>query len=270
MVLRLSNTLYQFKHIALSMLLRSKLRRDKYFKLKLCFLLIAANFFAFSQSDASQSTNFKNDSSFIKFGKNREKVAKAQIVSLKNNGAILIRLKTNSNTINRLKKAGNIDLATQVERETFINNKAIIRAFTNEFKFCPTYFFTSDFSDSVKNKQLTGVFVDTNLVLNSTISCNHPFYLIAEQGTLYDSSLGLVTELQASKTTEKGTPAKDVFMVIKNRFFIQLNKPFPFYQQGYSMKKYASYVKKLNASLEDFYSKNKSFVIPDEIKQFVY
>lgn len=270
MVLRLSNTLYQFKHIALSMLLRSKLRRDKYFKLKLCFLLIAANFFAFSQSDASQSTNFKNDSSFIKFGKNREKVAKAQIVSLKNNGAILIRLKTNSNTINRLKKAGNIDLATQVERETFINNKAIIRAFTNEFKFCPTYFFTSDFSDSVKNKQLTGVFVDTNLVLNSTISCNHSFYLIAEQGTLYDSSLGLVTELQASKTTEKGTPAKDVFMVIKNRFFIQLNKPFPFYQQGYSMKKYASYVKKLNASLEDFYRKNKSFVIPDEIKQFVY
>jgi hypothetical protein len=62
----------------------------------------------------------------IDFNKLRFKVAKAQINLLKNEGALLVRLKTNANTINRLKKAGNIDLATQVERETQLNNKIII------------------------------------------------------------------------------------------------------------------------------------------------
>jgi hypothetical protein len=93
---------------------------------------------------------------------------------------------------------------------------------------------------------------------------------VAEQGTIYDSSLGLVSEAQASKASEKGTPAKEVFMVIKNRFFIQLNKPFPYFQQGYSVKKYADYVKKMNTSFSDFYNKNKAFVIPTEVKQYVY
>ena len=214
--------------------------------------------------------NFKEDSSFAAFGKYRESVAKAQIISLKNGGALLVRLKTNTNTINRLKAAGSMDLATQVERETRLNNKAIVRAYTNEFKFCPVYFFNSDCSDSVKHKSLSGIFVDTNLVINSNIVCNASFYLVAEQGSIYDSSLGLVSEAQASKASEKGTPAKEVFMVIKNRFFIQLNKPFPYYQQGYAIKKYSDYVKKMNTSFLDFYTKNKNFVMPAEVKQYVY
>ena len=163
-----------------------------------------------------------------------------------------------------------MDLATQLERETHLNNKAIIRAYTNEFKFCPVYFFNSDCSDSVKHKSLTGIFVDSNLIVNSNIVCSATFYLVAEQGSIYDSSLGLVSESQASKAIEHGTPAKEVFMVMKNRFFIQLNKPFPYYQQGYSIKKYSEYVKKMNKSLSDFYNKNKTFVIPSEIKQYVY
>jgi hypothetical protein len=98
----------------------------------------------FSQEDDTKPpkvNNFKEDSSFIAFSKYRESVAKAQIISLKNGGALLVRLKTNGNTINRLKAAGSMDMATQVERETRLNNKAIIRAYSNEFKFCPVYFF---------------------------------------------------------------------------------------------------------------------------------
>lgn len=227
----------------------------------------------FSQEDGTKPpkvNNFKEDSSFIHFAKYRESVAKAQIISLKNGGALLVRLKTNANTISRLKAAGSMDLATQLERETHLNNKAIIRAYTNEFKFCPVYFFNSDCSDSVKHKSLTGIFVDSNIVVNPTITCNATFYLVAEQGNIYDSSLGLVSESQAGKVSEKGTPAKEVFMVIKNRFFIQLNKPFPYYQQGYSIKKYSDYVKKMNNSFSDFYNTNKTFVIPPEIKQYVY
>lgn len=273
MALKLNNFFCQFERSRELSTHLDYARCDMYLKVKLCIAFLCFSIFSFSQEDDTKPpkvNNFKEDSSFINFSKYRESVAKAQIISLKNGGALLVRLKTNANSINRLKAAGSMDLATQLERETHLNNKAIIRAYTNEFKFCPVYFFNSDCSDSVKHKSLTGIFVDSNLVLNPSIKCDASFYLVAEQGNIYDSSLGLVSESQASKVSEKGTPAKEVFMVIKNRFFIQLNKPFPYFQQGYSIKKYAEYVKKMNNSLSDFYNKNKTFVIPAEVKQYVY
>lgn len=236
-------------------------------------LFLSLGFASFSQEKNTthpKLNNFIEDSSFVNFGKYHEGVAKAQIVSLKNDGALLVRLKTNTNAINHLKTAGNIDLATQVERETHLNNKAIIRAYQKEFKFCPVYFFNSDCSDSVKHKSLTGIFVDSNLVVNSSIACNASFYLVAEQGNICESSLGLVSEAAADKAVERGTPRKAVFMIIKNRYFIQLHKPFPYFQQGYSTKKYSSYVKKMNASLLKFYTKNSTYIAPAEVKEFVY
>lgn len=216
-------------------------------------------------------TDYKSDSSYKDYSSLRFKVAKAQINKLKNGGALLVRLKTNTNTINRLKTAGNIDLATQVERETQLTNKAIIRAYNKKFEFCPVYFFYSDCSDSVKHKNLTGIFVDSTLSVNSSIVCNATFYLVAEQGSIYDSSLGIVSESQAPKAVEKGTASKEVAIVVKNRYFIQLHKPFPYYQKGYSLKKhYTDYVENFNNSLERFYDKNAGYIIPEELLEFVY
>jgi hypothetical protein len=216
-------------------------------------------------------TDYKNDSSYNDYNDLRYKVAKAQINKLKKEGALLVRLKTNSNTINRLRAAGNIDLATQVERETQLTNKAIIRAYNKKFEFCPVYFFYSDCSDSVKHKNLAGIFVDSTLSVNSSIVCNATFYLIAEQGSIYDSSLGIVSESKAPKALEKGTASKEVAIIVKNRYFIQLHKPFPYYQKGYSLKKhYADYVEKFNSSLERFYDKNAGYTISEELLEFVY
>lgn len=241
---------------------------------KFIFIIaLICNMVGLSQEDDTKPpkvNNYKADSSFNDFNKLRFSVAKAQINLLKKEGALLVRLKTNVNTINRLKTVGNIDLATQVERETQLNNKAIIRAYNKEFKFCPVYFFYSDYSDSVKHKRLDNIFVDSTLSINSSIVCSATFYLIAEQGSVYDSSLGIVSESQAPKAVEKGTSSKEVAIIVKNRYFIQLHKPFPFYQQGYSIKKYGEFVKKFNKELQDFYAKNSSYVMPPEIKEFVY
>jgi len=226
-----------------------------------------------SQEDGAKPpkvNNYKTDSSFTNFNTLRFNVAKAQITLLKKDGALLVRLKTNTNTIQRLKNAGNIDLATQVEREAQLTNKAIIRAYNKEFKFCPVFFFYSDYSDSVKHQHLETIFVDSTLSINSSIVCKASFYLIAEQGSIYDSSLGIVSEAQAPMAIEKGTASKEVAIVVKNRYFIQLHKPFPYYQQGYAIKKYPEFVKKFNKELEDFYTKNSSFVMPAELKEFVY
>ncbi len=226
----------------------------------------------FSQENNSLTPkidNYKTDSSYLHFSKLSGPVAKAQIIALKK-GALLVRLKTNANTIQRLKQAGNIDLATQVERETFLNNKAIVRAYLKEFNFCPVYFFYSTYSDSVKQQKLTGIFLDSNLVQSPSIVCSASFYLIAEQGSVYNSSLGFVPLSKAMTAKENGTASKEVAIVIKNRFFIQLHDPFPFFQNGYAIKKFSTYVKKFNASLINFYTKNQNFQPSPEVQSFVY
>jgi len=274
----------------------------------LCILL-ASTLSGFSQDEGVKPpviTEYKGDTTFANFHALRFDIAKAQIVSLKKDGALLVRLKTNANTINRLKAAGNNDLATQVERETAIKNKIIILSYLQEFKFCPVYFFSSDYSDSVKHKNITGIFLDTNLVINPNIVCTASFYVIADnRSTICNSSLGVVPESLANSSVERGPPERDVAIVIKNRYFIQLHKPFPYFQikstnqsfyngketmtsiklnalyeqlpklkvgviESKDLKKFKGCVFLLNQAFEEFYKSAESFSIPKEVKQFVY
>ncbi len=252
-------------------------------------------------------TAYKNDTSYTNFNKLRFDVAKAQIITLKKNGALLVRLKTNANTINALKKSGNTDLATQVERETFLKNKIIMNSYLQEFVFCPVYFFYSDCSDSVKHKNIAGIFLDSNLVTSANVVCNASFYLIAEGGSIYNSSLGIVPESLAEQSIERGTASREVEIVIKNRYFIQLHKPFPYFQISTSQESnillhpnglgatfnltglYKQLIKTkisnseyrkakglrgcvylLNKHFDEFYKENTSYIISETIKQYIY
>jgi hypothetical protein len=274
--------------------------------LYLIILFFSAN--AFAQDEGVKPpkvNNYKSDTSYKNFSDLRFKVAKAQINLLKKNGALLVRLKTNTNTINRLKAAGNSDLATQVERQTAISNKIIMASYLQEFNFCPVYFFYSNYSDSVKHKHINGIFVDSLLNINSLIVCDKSFYLIAEESTVYNSSLGIVSESLAEGSIEHGSPSREAPIVIKNRYFIQLHKPFPFFQLKenddnpsspivnglnynlenlyYQINKITRHsadakqliklkytVRAINKRCEDFYQQNKDFVLPPELAQYVY
>ena len=272
---KLNNIIISFKtRVMLNLFQHLKGFRNK-FGMTYCAIFLFSSTSVFSQVSEGPKPkriiDYKNDSSYNDFSDLRYKVARAQINLLKNGGALLVRLKTNVNTISKLKAAGNVDLATQVERETQLKNKRIVRAFINEFTFCPVYFFNSDCSDSVKHKNLQNIFLDSNLTINPAIVCQAKFYLIAEQGTIYESSLGLVPESKANRAIERGSPTKEVSIVVKNRYFIQLHKPFPYYQKGYSLKKhYKEYVIKFNVNLEKYYEKNKGYTIPENLAQYVY
>ena len=197
-------------------------------------ILLCLGLTAFSQESEGPKPpvvkDYKNDSSYNDFSSLRFKVAKAQINRLRNGGALLVRLKTNANTISKLKAAGNIDLATQIERQTLLTNKLIVASYLKEFTFCTVYFFYSNYSDSVKNKKLDGIFIDSTLAVNPAIVCHADFYLVAESGKVNDSSLGIVSLSQAPTAVESGTPTREAAIVIKNRYFIQLHKPFPYFQ----------------------------------------
>jgi hypothetical protein len=276
---------------------------------KIVFILaLFVSLYSFSQENDGPKppkvTDYKNDSSYNDYNDLRFKVAKAQINKLKKGGALLVRLKTNANTINKLKAAGNIDLATQVERETHLINKTILASYLQEFTFCPVYFFYSNSSDSVKNKKLNGIFVDTNLVVDPTITCTANFYLIAESDKVYNSSLGIVPESKATEAIERGTPSREAPIVLKNRYFIQLHKPFPYFQiqqsnavpivaapngiyinlsalhtqvkkemtkkEAKQLIKLKNCVRGLSQSLDKFYSKNMGYEIPANLSEYVY
>lgn len=272
----------------------------------LVFFLVAFSVNLHAQDEGVKSPkykDYKSDSSFKDFSDLRYKVAKAQINALKN-GALLVRLKTNSKTIEKLRAAGNMDLATQVAQETMLANRIIMNSYLLEFKFCPVYFFFSEQSDSVKFKKLDGIFLDSSLTMNSSIVCKASFYLIAEADYVYNSSLGIVSESVASKSEERGNPIRQAPIVIKNRYFIQLHKPFPYFQlngnfvspvspthngilidlmrltemykkisnseESRKMKGLRATVGSFNKKLEKFYRKNSGYSITPEISEFVY
>jgi hypothetical protein len=200
---------------------------------KLCFLFfILFSIKTYSQNDGVKKPtykDYKSDTAFKDFNKLRYKVAYAQINLLKK-GALLVRLKTNNRAITKLKAAGNIDLATNLAKETELENKIVMSAYKKEFNFCPVYFFYSDFSDTIRKGILTGVFLDSNLTINPSIACKASFFLIAEQDGIYNSSLGIIPESFAKHASENGSYARDAGIVLKNKYFLQLNKPFPFFQ----------------------------------------
>lgn len=277
---------------------------QRFVKITLCLLILLV-FNASAQEEegvkSPKYTDYKSDTSYTNFSDLRFKVARAQIAALKNGGALLVRLKTNDKAIRSLKAAGNMDLAVQLERETMLNNQIIMASYLLEFKFCPVYFFFSSESDSVKHQKLQGILLDTTLTQNASITCNAPFYLIAESDNLYNSSLGIVKESLAPISSERGNVIRRVRIVIKNRYFIQLHKPFPYFQikgnsggeitatqlqekglvtifnsiskDGNYLKEFKNFracVNNFNSKLESFYKKNPSGSVSPEIKEFVY
>jgi len=272
-----------------------------------CFVFVFLTTLCVAQNDGVKSpvyTDYKSDTTYKNFDKLRYKVAYAQINALKK-GALLIRLKTNYRAISKLKSVGNYDLATNLEKETELENKIIMSAYKKEFTFCPVYFFYSECSDSIRKNNLSCIFVDTTLQVNSSIVCNASFFLVAEQDGIYNSSLGLVPEPLAKTARESGSYSRDAPIVVKNKYFIQLHKPFPFFQikggatlnsklnkdglytdianelmmyrkvsrntDDYKrMKSYRGVVAAFNSKLESFYSEHKGSDVTAEIKEFVY
>jgi hypothetical protein len=57
---------------------------------------------------------------------------------------------------------------------------------------------------------------------------------------------------------------------VKNRYYIQLHDPFPYYQKGYKLKIYGQFVKKFSERLQVFYSKSAGYTPNETIKAYVY
>ncbi len=267
-------------------------------KIVFAFLLFASAF-AFAQDKNKSVYNppdYKDNTQFEHFYKRRNAVSKWQINQLKN-GALVVRLHNNKKLIDGLRKMGKADLATQKEYEMMAINKNIVLAFQKYYTFSKVYFFYSHHSDTLLNGTRSGIFLDSNLVVDPSIEMKEKFYLLAEKDDVYNSSIGYVREDTARFLKEIGNPSKEAAIVIKNKYGHQLKDPFPFYVTNKStitgtpivkikvgetivpvtvekrqrLERHYVYVSGLNRYLNIFYKENAGYEVTDEdVKPFLY
>jgi hypothetical protein len=149
--------------------------------------------------------------------------AKTHIQNLKS-GVLLVRLRTSEKAINSLEKAGNEQMAATLKRRQEAENKRLIAAFQQHFKFCPVYFFFSTHSENIKTGNYSGGFVNENLEPVAEPQITDRNYYVAEITDL-EQFRPEPDDPNASNNAEVSFKA----LVLRDNDFHQLNKPFPYF-----------------------------------------
>lgn len=166
---------------------------------------------------------------------------KVQINQLKE-GALLVRLQTKRNSINALKKIGKNKLADDLEKKQAEYNLNIISAFRAKFIFCPVYFFFSDYSKNIREREFNQVvFLNDSLLADTTIKFDNKNFLTAEFGTIEQDTAKYFSYHSIEADPDKNWSVKKVSnyyggpnmgfeaLIIRNDKFIQLRHPFPYF-----------------------------------------
>jgi hypothetical protein len=232
-------------------------------------LLLSNNLLSQDNNSNNAPANQKSES-----GSKRVKAKRAAIAQIKQlrAGALLVRLHTNANVIEALRKKGKIEEANVIERKQKLVNAKVVAAFKAEFRFCPTYFFFSTYSKLVSEKQFEQVsFVNDSLETDSKIKMTESNFFTAELGEIEQDTAKYLSEYTKEldgNGNYRMTPsyiggANPGFEVvaIKSDRFVQLRKPFPFYVRTYSTlffkRSLNKTIKILNRKLNKYYENHK-------------
>lgn len=190
-----------------------------------------------------------------------------QINQLKD-GALLIRLITKTNSIIALRKQQNNKLADRLEKKQAEYNLRIINAFKANFTFCPTYFFSSEYSSNVGERQFDKVvFLNENLLADTSIKFDNKDFLTAEFGMIeqdtakhfshYSYLRDSTGRLEKVGSYYGGPDMGFGALIIKSDKFIQLKRPFPYYVRTFDSlpikRSPNKVVRKMNKKLHKFY-----------------
>lgn len=195
--------------------------------------------------------------------------AKKDIQLLKN-GVLLVRIHGRSQEINYYKKYNNFKAAQNIENQTREFNKELIKAFKQGFNFCPVYFFEDTFSMQVLNGNLDKIiFYTDSLVQDTSIRVTNSTYYIAELGVTEGDTSAYRSDYYIDSDEEGTGKEKRLYkeenlnvtaFVIRDKSFVMLHEPFPYYSKIFG--KNPSFVrmrKKIylwNMDLEAFFGSN--------------
>jgi hypothetical protein len=232
-------------------------------------LLLSNNLLSQDNNSSTVSANQKNES-----GSKRVKAKRAAIAQIKqlHDGVLLVRLHTNANVIEALSKKGKVNEANMLKQKQRMANVKIVAAFKTEFRFCPVYFFLSNYSKFVKGRQFDQVqFVNDSLEADTRIKLTESNFLTAEFGTIEQDTAKYLSDYTkgldsngnyrlAPSYIGGANPGFEV-VAIKSDQFVQLRKPFPFYVRTYStlfFKRSANKtVRFMNKKLSKYYENYK-------------
>ena len=200
----------------------------------------------------------------------RQAKSKEQINQLKT-GILLVRLKTSVNKINALLKMGDTSEANRVKRVQEIQNRKIIDAFKHYYSFCETRFFFNTKTKQVLNKEFDKIFLDENLLPDSTIVIDRSKQVfIAEFGAVEQDTLKYYSYTDYEPNGNWNLKRMDYYyggpdlgvnaLIIKDENLIQLTKPFPYKKRTpfNSEKKHPDRaVKKMNKKLNKYYKRSQ-------------
>lgn len=222
----------------------------------LLLLMVCVSIFAYSQ-----------DGEVKVYKKTFKKVeAYQQIIDLKS-GVLLVRLKTRSSAITLMREKGWNTKADQVQAEQDAINKTIIAAFKSDFTFCQVYFFKSEDSDKVREKEFDQVdFFDSELQIIERVVIGEKNVFTAEF-TKIEQIEGEAKDVPYYENGENGLEKRQKStggasmgfeaLIIKDDQLKQLKRPFPYYERTFKTiffmkRKPSKVVRKMNAALFKF------------------
>lgn len=152
------------------------------------------------------------------------------------NGALLVRLKTNEKAIQALEK-NNSQLANLVKNRTQTENNEIVKAF-NGFSYCKVYFFYSNNSINVKNRNFDGVLLDRNLTPVTPTPKLDNNYFIAEFSQTRPDTTVIVDGYMNNQYSEPQNSSLNMeggvdALILMSPEFVQLQAPYPHYVRTY-------------------------------------
>lgn len=223
-------------------------------------------FFATNKTYAQQTDNHSNENKL----KNSQYISNSrdEIKELKSS-VLLVRLHTKTKSIEALRKVGNVQLADKIEQEQSSLNLRIINAFKSEFNFCPVYFFFSDESKHILNREFDSIsFINASLLPDKNIKPKIVNFFVAEFGTpSQDTSQYYSHTSYEANGDFSAAPVHNYYggaitgaegLIIKDSNFYQVRKPFPsFVKYPFFAKKANMEIKcvaKMNLKLTNFYN----------------
>ena len=216
---------------------------------------------------------------------NRELLALQQIAAEKNilklkDAFLLIRINLREKEISYYESFHNNKAADKVKKRQEKKNTQILKAFQENFDFCKAYFFSMSDSRKLFEGKIDSVKFynfDMNLVNPDGLISNN--YFIAEFSSVESDTTFFYKGKTPSPQNQKNPEGYSYFgnekfnlpaLVIRNRDFVQLRDPFPYYTAynpgGNINKRYSNSIRKLNLKLEKYYSYVRRNIIQDIIK----
>lgn len=212
-----------------------------FFKCLLYFFMFFYALFAFAQAEIQSDSLENNLLNPVLSYEDFKKQEAIKYINILKNGALLVRIKSQSKNIEKYRKANLTKVVNRIEKDRDKNTKKLMASFEKYFDFCPVYFFYDTDSYLLDEEQKTGFFINNNLERDASIILDKTDYLIFDYGIPSQEKIPKQYEefrLEQRDTTDgkiyeklqvySGSSSGANTYIVKNTAYEQLRFPFPY------------------------------------------